>query len=738
MRPRDPRPDGDRARQQYNRRVTAKSPQRFLIVGGGPAGCAAAITLAHHGKDVVLVEKSNYQAPRIGELLSPQGQQVIQRLLPQHYSSLYLTQIGIVALWEDNSLARFSGRDWWTIDRNALDQALFETARAAGAQTIMDARISDLRRNKEGWEYEVQGTTHFAHHVIDATGRASRVARFLGAEVQRYDHQIALVAFLEGDCQAPPDMLLETTPEGWWYTAPIDSSRAVTAFMTDSDLDKGDATVNWQRHFQASVEVSRRFGNLQVIGKPVRVNAGFSLLLPSYGEGWTAVGEAATCFDPLTNFGIGRAAEMGESLAFEFLSAEEEGRPPSLLSHSEDLGLEFQIHFRKLLSSYRRVRRFPGSVFWARRSGPVTDNNLLRVRKSQPASRRLLFPNSLNFECTQCGLCCGPDRLVHVPQNARPDFMSLRVLPDESLSTADKDNGDCLYLGHDQPLCSLHGSAHKPLACRQFPFTLRDTPEGIVVGLSYLCPSVQSNTGRPLKSYRSELEKLVGEKQPHVLPRLIAVSWGRGFPWEEYRELEDYLLAGESVPKRIPDALWALSLWLQDSSLTKPEYRPGSSDFPSPLQSVATCILASQMEHEGEEQQLEFQSGLLHGEDVEFPSSDLQCSLPQLLAERQDEVLARSEEYLDRFVRTLLHRKFLLGQGPVYHNLAILNSLQQLLAIYSALAWAASKADKLAEVHMESALGKLERLLTGPGRHRIQTGALFRAYMSNAPVSMTK
>ena len=43
----------------------------LLIIGGGPAGAAAAITAAHIGWRVALVERTTYDDVRIGETFAP-------------------------------------------------------------------------------------------------------------------------------------------------------------------------------------------------------------------------------------------------------------------------------------------------------------------------------------------------------------------------------------------------------------------------------------------------------------------------------------------------------------------------------------------------------------------------------------------------------------------------------------------------------------------------------------------
>src|SRR5215207_271610 len=50
------------------------------VVGGGPAGAAAACTLAGRGRRVLLLEGTRYDAPRVGESLAPRLHPLLQRL----------------------------------------------------------------------------------------------------------------------------------------------------------------------------------------------------------------------------------------------------------------------------------------------------------------------------------------------------------------------------------------------------------------------------------------------------------------------------------------------------------------------------------------------------------------------------------------------------------------------------------------------------------------------------------
>ena len=51
-----------------------------LIAGGGIAACATAIPLARAGRSVVVVERTGYGGPRVGEMLPPTANLALKRL----------------------------------------------------------------------------------------------------------------------------------------------------------------------------------------------------------------------------------------------------------------------------------------------------------------------------------------------------------------------------------------------------------------------------------------------------------------------------------------------------------------------------------------------------------------------------------------------------------------------------------------------------------------------------------
>ena len=678
-----------------------------------------------------LVEASRFDKPRVGELLSPEGQESIERLLPHSYQRYFRTQIGIVGAWYHSELQRFSPPSWWAVDRLGLDKALAEAAEKAGASLHIGTRVQELKRVDGVWQYRLDGESLEADWLIVATGRSGQVSRLVQAQSQRFDRQVALVGFLSGKYTSTPDMLLETTSQGWWYGAPIDADRAVAVFITDNDLDKGEAQAAWETRLAESVHAKSRFGHMQLLEKPTRVAAGFCVLVPSFGEGWVAIGEASSAFDPLSNLGLGRAAETGERVGEVFLKAAAEGGEPDLLLHAERTGSEFRTHSGILLDDYRKVHQFPDSVFWNRRMLGGTGEAVYRHKSGSGQPRKLLFAADQNFECTNCGKCCRGAWSATVELSRRAQmlaseevrvhsgksgFKPLRVLKDGRLATNTNPAGACIFL-NEESLCNLYDEPSRPRSCSQFPFLFRDTPEGVVVSVSYLCSSVQKNEGRPLESYAEEIQQQLSLRAMPVLPQKVPVSWGRGVDWARCAEWEGQLLNSQSVISALRDLRWQLGQWLLG---TDDQPVSLSGDFPEDplieLEHQMALYLLGQMEHAFFRTPKDLFDDLLENRKTQLWRVRWKGCLLDTLEEQKVDSLGWLQEEIERYIRALIERKFLVLNSPLYQNLLTLAALPILLKCYTAVYASARKAAEPEPEDYFKGLDRVEAELTTYGR----------------------
>jgi flavin-dependent dehydrogenase len=163
------------------------------VVGGGPAGCSAAIHLALRGANVVLLEARAYPHDKLcGEFLSPE----CAGLLDQLGLTPALRGLGPAPI-ETACLSAPDGAAWESklpgmalgITRRALDHALARRAQAAGAElcaglivTHIDGRLAD------GFQLRAIGGNAGpirARCVIAAHGRRAALDRALGRRFLR-------------------------------------------------------------------------------------------------------------------------------------------------------------------------------------------------------------------------------------------------------------------------------------------------------------------------------------------------------------------------------------------------------------------------------------------------------------------------------------------------------------------------------------------------------------------------
>jgi flavin-dependent dehydrogenase len=166
------------------------SDQSFdvAIIGGGLAGCAAAIHLANQGHRVVLFEAQSYPHHKVcGEFLSPECGLLLADLgvMPalQAIGPAPIDTVRIIApngtTWSNDLPGTGIG-----ISRYALDHLLVEQARASGVNVRTSTTVSDVQGTLDnGFSLTFRnalGTqTMSAKTVIGAQGKRSRIDRQL-------------------------------------------------------------------------------------------------------------------------------------------------------------------------------------------------------------------------------------------------------------------------------------------------------------------------------------------------------------------------------------------------------------------------------------------------------------------------------------------------------------------------------------------------------------------------------
>jgi flavin-dependent dehydrogenase len=372
------------------------------IIGGGPAGSAAALTLLRYSKlRVVVIERSEYDGWRVGETLSPGVQPLLRYLDASSVTEgdAHLTNYGTAASWGGADtvsrdflfVAAGEGRH---LDRARFDRALAALVRERGGTLLTGCVVeSEERRGQSAedrgesadrssndpahcalrsalWTLSLNnGRTIDAHFVIDASGRHAAFARRRGARVIAHDNLMGLVAIVAGKHAYDGGTLIEATPDGWWYSARLPDDRTVVAFMSDIDVIREQhlhETSEWLRLLDQTNATRARIGDAEILREPAACPAQSQMLEPPFGDGWIAAGESAVAFDPLSSMGIGYALTSGiEAARFAAAGIRAD-------TYTADIASHFNAYLKRRREYYCIEQRWSDRAFWRRRQAADT------------------------------------------------------------------------------------------------------------------------------------------------------------------------------------------------------------------------------------------------------------------------------------------------------------------------------------------------------------------------------
>ncbi len=350
------------------------------VVGGGPAGAATARWLAGAGRSVLVLERTDFDRPRVGETLAPAVQPLLRDLgIWERFTALQpLPSWGTRSIWAAAEPSSFSHLDsghasGWHVDRCAVDRMLATAAAEAGAQLWTHTSVTSCRHDGTTWDVRCSdGRSVRARVLVDATGRRAAVGRWLGARRPVFDRLVAVAGEWDGvDVSREGYLLIEASEDGWWYTAPVPSGAVVAMLMTDTDLCR-QGTLSSGARWRARLPhaTADRVGGAQLRSAP-QVHAAGSHRLVRAGDArpWIAVGDAALAVDPVSGSGTLRALRTARAAATTVAGLlDHPGRAASLIrDHEADRDTECTTYLIQRAAVYGSVRRYT-SPFWARRA----------------------------------------------------------------------------------------------------------------------------------------------------------------------------------------------------------------------------------------------------------------------------------------------------------------------------------------------------------------------------------
>ncbi|KAG8792530.1 hypothetical protein FRC12_005846 [Ceratobasidium sp. 428] len=382
-----------------------------IIVGGGPAGCATALSLAGNAPQAsfLLVDNTDPTQFKIGETLPPRANQVLYQLSPLVSESLsrdttqglHTRCAGNASVWESPDLQEtFSIMNpygaGWHLDRPAFDESLREqvrsccTNREAKDCALVKGTCSSVEKNADGtWAVVVtsekaEAQTYRSKWLVDASGRQASVARKVGAKTIKLDALLAFyVVFATTNLDRDSRTLIEASEAGWWYSSRLPDQRRLVSFHTD-DCDAAAKSARNKDIFLEMLHQDTTYISQTIVRNDYRpmsgtkanyprcTSAGTSFLKPfgSQEDHWCAVGDAAMAFDPLSSQGMITALREGLSvgamLANQTMGCATSAGPADIASVTkifEEVRKDYEKH-----KDYYYSRSMFRSSFWARRT----------------------------------------------------------------------------------------------------------------------------------------------------------------------------------------------------------------------------------------------------------------------------------------------------------------------------------------------------------------------------------
>ncbi len=380
--------------------VTPSSRFQVCILGGGPAGCATALALSRRGiGPVLLVESGGYERPRVGESIPPDTRLLLEQLgvWERFQAEGHEPCLGNRSWWGGE---RIGHNDFlfnpygngWHLDRTRFDRFLADEAARRGVEVRTRTRLTgcgpagpegrtltleDTRQGESRAESRAE-----ARFVVDATGTKSRFARRMGARRLVLDRLVCVYGFFRLPASAGFTRLttLEAVEDGWWYAARLPSQRLAVAFAGDSTFIRRARLLEasrWLALLDRTRHLSGLLADSAVLDGALVLRPAPSFRLDRvHGDGWLAVGDAASAYDPLSSQGIYKALSDGITAA-EVISRTRGGERHLGDLHQTRIVARFDDYRRSRSFFYGLEGRWPTSPFWAaRQSGRRNDDAL--------------------------------------------------------------------------------------------------------------------------------------------------------------------------------------------------------------------------------------------------------------------------------------------------------------------------------------------------------------------------
>jgi len=332
-----------------------------IVIGGGPAGSAAAITAARAGARVLLAEAGRYPRHKVcGEFISGEALATLEKLLGG------ATELLAKAPRIDRARIHIGGRELEgavtppgaSISRYDLDCALWQAAQAAGVECRQDARVVSAVAAGDAAILKIEQQPYTAAAAVNASGRWSNLN---ASPALTRDSWLGLKAhFSEACVTAAPAVRDEegTTdlycfPGGYCGVQPVRDGSELRVNVCA--LVRASTARHIRDVLQLHPSLAARSAGWQLATEQVATAPVLFHDISTQCDGMLLAGDAATFIDPFVGDGISIALRSGALAGAT--AARVASRQISLSTGLDEYDGRYRAAFEPAFRNARRLRR---------------------------------------------------------------------------------------------------------------------------------------------------------------------------------------------------------------------------------------------------------------------------------------------------------------------------------------------------------------------------------------------